>query len=93
MRNQEVRAFYHGTITPEQREVARMNHPLLKFYEGKERDQMKREGMTDRECDERIHLRMMLHPDPRIARLATPTMKLSADEINSVLRETRGLLL
>lgn len=92
MHYQEVRAFSVSPKTPEQREVARMRHPLLAHYRDEMMTELRQSGLTERQCEQQIDLRMMLHTDPRIARMATPTMNLSKDAVQRILEETRGLL-
>lgn len=88
----ERRAFSLKAKTPEQREVARMRHPLLAHYRSEMMTELRQGGLTEQQCEQQIDLRMMLHTDPRIARMATPTMKLSEDAVQRILEETRGLL-
>ncbi|PID20170.1 hypothetical protein CSV61_16100 [Sporosarcina sp. P3] len=92
MTHTERRAFSIRPKTPEQREVARMRHPLLAHYRSEMTTELRQSGLTDRQCEQQIDLRMMLHTDPRIARMATPTMKLSEGAVRRILEETRGLL-
>lgn len=88
----ERRAFSMKAKTPEQREVARMHHPLLMHHRNEMMKELQKQGMTKQQCEEEIGLRMMLHTDPRIARMATPKMNLSKDAVKRILDETRGLL-
>lgn len=92
MQYKERRAFHGKTLTPEMREVARMRNPMYLHYKGKMVEELRRKGWSESKIKEQIDLRMMLHDNPRVAKLAMPITKISKEDVDKVLTMTRGLL-